>query len=279
MPGRAPVDALEVVLPLALLTGIALEEIARSLQAYGAWLGEGLYILVVLILWAHAYLVLARYAQFGNPADLALALLVVVLQVMLAVIFALAMQVDAALRGLVVGTGIVLLGLTLSAGWGVAHVRPADPRELLVHQPTAVEVRDLVQTLRDLSWRETGMPTRLPFTLEATPDSVLAWYLRDFSEARRTERLESLDVGEIGSVLVTSRRDLSLAHVPDDVEFVGQDFALRRSWDAAEVRCVWQWPLRCNAAVGWLLLRRTPSLPVADEWAALWLRQDTAVGE
>jgi len=279
MPGRAPVDALEVVLPLALLTGIALEEIARSLQAYGAWLGEGLYILVVLILWAHAYLVLARYAQFGNPADLALALLVVVLQVMLAVIFALAMQVDAALRGLVVGTGIVLLGLTLSAGWGVAHVRPADPRELLVHQPTAVEVRDLVQTLRDLSWRETGMPTRLPFTLEATPDSVLAWYLRDFSEARRTERLESLDVGEIGPVLVTSRRDLSLAHVPDDVEFVGQDFALRRSWDAAEVRCVWQWPLRCNAAVGWLLLRRTPSLPVADEWAALWLRQDTAVGE
>jgi len=123
------------------------------------------------------------------------------------------------------------------------------------------------------------MPTRLPFTLEATPDSVLAWYLRDFSEARRTERLESLDVGEIGPVLVTSRRDLSLAHVPDDVEFVGQDFALRRSWDAAEVRCGWQWPLRCNAAVGWLLLRRTPSLPVADEWAALWLRQDTAVGE
>nr|HID14393.1 hypothetical protein [Anaerolineae bacterium] len=271
MPGRAPLDMLWVVLPLVVLTGIAVERLVRGLQAGGAWLSEGLYVPVVLSLWAHFYLVLARYAEFGNPVDLTLALLVVALQVLLAIVFALAMHLHAALRGVVVGTGIVLLAVTLSVGWGLAHVRPADPRELLVRQPTAIEVRDLVRTLRDLSWRETGMPTTLPFTLEAIPDPVLAWYLRDFSAARR---VESLGTEEIGPVLVTSRRELTLPDVPDDAGFVGQDFALRRSWNPVEVGCVWQWPPRCEATVGWLLLRRTPSLPVADGWAVLWLRRD-----
>jgi hypothetical protein len=171
-----------------------------------------------------------------------------------------------------VGTGIALLAVVLSAGWGGAYVRPADPRELLVRQPTAVEVRDLVRTLRDLSWRETGMPTTLSLTLEAAPDSVLAWYLRDWSAARRVEDLGA--VGEMDRVLVTARRDLGAVTLPDDVEYVGQDFALRRSWDPLQVACVWAWPPRCNATVAWLLFRDTPAPAATEQWAVLWLRQD-----
>ncbi|MFQ6101721.1 MAG: hypothetical protein ACE5OS_10885 [Anaerolineae bacterium] len=269
MPGRVVLDTLWVILPLAMLTGIAMEWLVQSLRRWGAWLGEGLYVPVVLILWVHTYLVLARYAERGIPTDLVMVLLVAILQVLLATIFALAMRFDAALRGVVVGTGILLLALTLSAGWRVAYVRPADPREPLVREPTAVEVRDLVRTLRDLSWHETGIPTVLPFTFEAAPDSVLAWYLRDFSAARRVESVEEAE--ETDRVLVTSRRDLELT---GDVAFAGQDFALRRSWNLAEIGCTWEWPPHCNAAVKWLLLRRAPSLPVADQWAVLWLRQD-----
>lgn len=271
MPGRTPLDTLWVLLPLAMLAGIAIEWLVQSLRERGAWLGEGLYVPVVLVLWVHSYLILAHYARFGAPTDLVIVLLVVALQILLAAILTLALRVDTVLRAFVVGTGIVLLAITLSTGWGVAYVRPADPRELLVREPTAVGVGDLVQTLRDLSWRETGMPTTLPFTLESAPDPVLAWYLRDFSAARR---VESPDITQVGRVLVTLRRDLTLLDVPDDVEFVGQDFALRRSWNPAEVGCAWGWPPRCSAAVGWLLLRRTPSLPVVEQWAVLWLRQD-----
>jgi hypothetical protein len=151
-----------------------------------------------------------------------------------------------------------------------------------VNEPTAVEVRDLVETLRDLSWRETGLPTTLPFTFEAAPDSVLAWYLRDFSAARRVEDLEGEGVspeGEVGSVLVTAWGDLggpTLRGGPEGVDFVGQDFALGRSWSPLEIGCTWQWPPQCSAGVKWLLFRSTPVAPVVDQRAALWLRPDVA---
>lgn len=271
MPGRAPLDVLWVVLPLAMLAGIAAKELLRSLGKSGGWLNEGLYALVVLLLWAHFYLMLARYTTSGVPADLALALLSLLLQVLLGTSFALTIDIGAAWHGAAAGTCVALLAFTFSTGWGAAHARPADPRELLVEQPTADGVRDLVQTLRDLSWRETGIPTTLPFTFEAALDSALAWYLRDFSAARRVESMGGLDMEESGSVLVTSGRELALPNA----EYVGQDFPLRRSGNQHEIRCTWEWPPRCDAVVGWLLFRKTPSPPTTEQWATLWLHHLT----
>ncbi len=281
MRGRMAGDTLGLLLPLTLLAGVATEALARDLRKRGAWLSEGLYVPVVVVLWVYFYLMLGRSAVLGDPAALGLALLTVGLQVTLGLIFALAMNVETAWRAVGVGTGLALLAITVSVGWQVATVRPADPRELLVRQPTAVEVRDLVQTLRDVSWDETGVPTRLPFTLEAAPDSVLAWYLRDFSAARRVDSLGA--AGELSAVLVTARRDLSdvgdltLTGGADDRDYVGQDFALGRRWSLGDAACTWEWPPRCNAAVKWLLFRSTEVPPVVDRWAVLWLRQDEFV--
>jgi hypothetical protein len=279
MRGRMAGDTLVLLLPLAMLGGVMVEWLAHDLRERGAWLSEGLYVPVVMVLWVYFYLMLARSAVLGDPAAIGLALLTVGLQVALGMIFALAMNVDTAWRAVGVGTGVALLAITISAGWRAAIVRPADPREPLVRQPTAVEVRDLVQTLRDLSWHETGISTRLPFTLEAAPDSVLAWYLRDFSAARRVDNLGA--AGELPTVFVTARRDLSdltLTRGADDRDYVGQDFTLGRSWDLAGVACTWAWPPRCNAAVKWLLFRSTDAPPVVDRWAVLWLRQDEVGG-
>jgi hypothetical protein len=72
-------------------------------------------------------------------------------------------------------------------------------------------------------------------------------------------------------LVVTTRRDLASA---GGMEFVGQDFALRRRWNPVEVGCTWRWPPECSAAVEWLLFRRTPVPPAVDEWAVLWVKGD-----
>jgi uncharacterized protein (TIGR03663 family) len=279
MPGRTVLDAVWALLPLAMLTGNAIDSLVRGLREHGAWLSEGLYAPVVVLLWIHLVLMLGRYAVSGNAADLALVLLTAALQVLLAMIFALAMSVDGALRALGVGTGIALLAVTLSAGWGASYVRPSDPRELLSGNPTDPGVRDLVRTLRERSWRETGIPQALPFTYEASADSLLAWYLRDFSAAQRADRL---DLVKEEDTLVTTRRDLSgLSASAEETQgmgaaFVGQDFVLRRRWSPIEVGCAWEWPPQCGATVQWLLFRDTPSVPEVDQWAVLWLHQESA---
>jgi hypothetical protein len=278
MPGRLPSDVSWGLLPLAMLAGVATESLVQNLRERGTWLSEGLYVPVVVILWIHLVLMLGRYAASGRPEDMALALLTAALQVLLAMIFALAMKTESAFRALGVGTGIVLLAITFAAGWRGATVLPADPREIVMGDPTAAEVRDLVQTLRSLSWRETGLPTTMAFTYEAAPDSVLAWYLSDFSAARRVEELR-VEEGE-GLPLVTERHDLSEGALGSGalgsaVQYVGQDFVLQRDWDPGEIACVWEWPPRCNAAVKWWMFRSTSTFPVADQWAVLWLPEGT----
>lgn len=267
MPNRMPLDTLGIVLPLALLAGYAVEMLARDVQAQRLWAGEWLYAVVVLALWVHLYLRLARYALYGEAADLFLALLTLALQVFLAAIFVMAVQTASVLRDVVIGTGIALLAVTLSAGWGLAYVRPADPRELLTYRPTAETVRDLVRTLRDLSWRRTGMPETLGFTLVADPDSVAAWYLRDFSAVRQVGEAGELGTDAPGPVVVASRPGWS----PSGSRYAGQEFVLRRSWDTRTVGCVRGWPPQCAGLFRWLFFRRTLGTPVVEEALVLWV--------
>jgi hypothetical protein len=282
MPGREPLDLLWLVLPLAMLVGGAVEGLATHLgsrprtharRSYGP-IGI-VYALVVLVLWGYSYLLLARYAVRGEAAHLTLALMILIMQLILMLSFSWTIDVVEALQSFAAGTGIALLALTFSAGWGVAHVRPSDPREALARQPTAAGVRDLAQTLRDLSWQETGLPTMLSFTYKCTPsaeptsDAVLAWYLRDFDAARCVEHL---DESVTDDIIVSPAQSLMLG---GDIAYVGQDFALRRSWSPRELDCTLR-PLHCNAPVRWFLFRDVP-LPAADRWVTLWLQEDAQV--
>lgn len=267
MPGRAPLDTLGIILPLALLAGYAIASFARSMQAE-AWVGEWLYALGVLVLWVHLYLRLARHALYGQPGDLFLALLTLTLQVFLGLVFVLVMQGASVLRGAVLGTGVVLLLATISAGWKLAYVRPSDPRELLVREPTADTVRDLVHTLQDLSWRKTGMPQTLPFTLVAPDEPVAAWYLREFSAMRRVDDLQSLHEGETGQIIVALWPDWS----PAGSDYAGQSFPMQRRWDVREAWCVWEKPPQCRALLAWLLFRHASGVEDSGRRLVLWMR-------
>lgn len=265
MPGRLPLDTLGIVLSLALLTGYAVQVLVQSMHSQKVWVGEWLYALVALILGVHFYLRLARYTLYEIEADLFLALLTLILLLFLAAVFVMAAQTTVVLRGFVIGAGVLFLLATLSAGWRLAYVRPSDPRELLTYEPAADTVRDLVGTLRDLSWRKTGMPETLALTLIAPSEPVAAWYLRDFGNLRLLETPDNVQAGQLGPFVVASRTDWT----PSDGNYAGQEFVLRYSWDAREVRCVWEGSLQCARFFRWLLFRRGTLR--ADHSLVLWV--------
>jgi len=294
VPPQTPVGAVWIILPLALLGGVGVEALAQSRRVIKGWQAKWVYAFITGVLWVYLYLRFSRYGLKGEPLDLVVGIMALFFPLLLlalaALVFALIsgddrvvtgeiiMGARSALQGATVSSAVVLLAITFSMGWGIACVRPADPRELLVYEPTAIEVRDLVQVLRDLSWRETGLPTTMEFTYEAAPDSVLAWYLHDFSAARRVDDLRELGPGERGVAVVTLDREWS----PDSLEgakMMGQDFVLSRSWSLDRMRCALEWP-PCNVAVEWLI-RRDPTptdqtgqwaalVPEATQWAVIW---------
>jgi uncharacterized protein (TIGR03663 family) len=270
MPGRSPTDLLWLVLPLALLAGRAVEEVMGD-----RWVGTSalhlIYGTIILVLWAYFYLMLAHYAAFGDRTDLVLALIAVVLQAVLGVSFGLVLGGERTVRMALGATGVALLTMTVSAGWGAAYRRPTDPREALTSRATAVNVRDLIDTLRALSWEETGMPHTLRFTFEADEDSVLAWYLRDFDMGRRVDELEDADLEDLGHVVVTQGHDAALLTSGDEMTYAGQDFPLWREWSPREIGCRF-WQQGCNRAIDWLLFREGVPLPEPGEWVTLWRR-------
>jgi len=267
MPGRTPTDVTWVIVPLALLSGIGAAAVIRDRWSSGRAL-RAVYAALVIVVWCHGYLMVARYAAYGDRTDLALGLMAIVVQGLLGLSFGLILGAGRTLKTTAAGTAIVLLAVTLAAGWGVAYRRPSDPREPLTQQPTAVNVRDLVQTLEDLSWRETGAATTLYFSYEAPADSVLAWYLRNFEQAQRVDHVDGLASGSEGGIAVTMGRDEpSLGS--DERPCAGQDFSLRRQWTPRTFGCRF-WELGCNSAVEWFLYRGGVPLPEADRWATLW---------
>jgi uncharacterized protein (TIGR03663 family) len=268
MPGRTPTDLIWAVLPLAMLFGLAVRAIAQ-----GHWFARArmraTYGVLVLVLWVQAYLMLARYAAYGDRTDLAIVAVVVGLQALLGLSFGFVLGLGGTLRTAGAATGTVLVALMVSAAWGVAYGRPNDPREALVHRPTAVNVRDLVSTLRALSWEQTGMPSTLEFVYEAPSDSILAWYFRDFEMARRVERLGELDLEEMGPTVVTMRERAVVDPDLLTTGYLGQDFSLRRRWTPSSMTCRF-WKRGCSVAFDWFLFRDGPALPEADWRATLW---------
>jgi hypothetical protein len=191
----------------------------------------------------------------------------------------------AVFHGALAGTLVALILLAVSTGWGVSHVRPTDPTELLVSEPTSPQVRILLQTLHDISWRETGTSYSLRFLYAAPSDSVVTWYLRPFPLATRVDDLSAVEEGSLTPILVTVRTEANteaetLEWGGDDV-FVGQGFVLHYRRSAQRPTCYWErdpetdkvtWPPDCTLLARWLFLRQSSQETQATEWAEVWLR-------
>jgi 4-amino-4-deoxy-L-arabinose transferase-like glycosyltransferase len=294
-PGHGPGDVLLVLLPLACLGGLALETLlVTTWRSWGqnrgqpAWLNTALYTLANTLLWAHLALNLANYVhrpgQYAGldllfvraslPSFVAMALVSAVMLLGLAATSSAVQGLGATLRDLGLSTTLVLVLFTLSTAWNVSQNRPADPRELLVLEPTAGEVRLLVDSLVHFSNQQRGKPHAIDLGV-LSDDPALAWTLRDFRQVRFAD-----GPGEAPapSAIIT----LATMGVPDwgQEGYVGQSFPLRRRWRGEGLACrrPAQDQTDCSALVRWFIFRRSPTVP-AEERVVLWLRRDLVWAE
>jgi hypothetical protein len=269
--GRTPEDVLLVVIPLALLSGYAMEAWMDSLRALRFGVEEAALILIILPVMAYLALGLAAYANnptaipaaaaalnLGPTAQLIQVVLAAIFIVMLAAFFAALSSVEMAVRGAASAIMIALALMTWNVGWNAAQNHPGDPREIIAGpQATSLAVRDLAGDLARLSADKTSDVTTLPLVVQSPPDGVLAWYLRDL---RNASFVSAIDTSSGPVALVTT------ASNPPALSgsYAGQRYALQREW-----RLEGKSP---EDVLKWLVLRRA-ELPTPTQQAVLWVRQ------
>jgi uncharacterized protein (TIGR03663 family) len=288
-PGRGPTDVLLILLPLACLGGTVLESLIEGLRHRGHWLNEGMYLGITLPLWGYLLINLATYSRRSDqysqirlalinisfPTFLSIAVVAAVLLLLLAAAMASMQGPRPALRGFGVSAIIALLLFSIATAWGVSQNRPADPRELLVLEPTAPEVRLLRESLSRVSSEHKGDAHAIDLTI-LTDDPVVHWALRDFRQALVAEPSETPAL----TSAVVAPQTLGTPSLGSD--YVGQSFPLRRRWEINGLFCHWNLvqldfdqvtQLDCSALAEWILFRHTAQPPM-EEHVVLWLRQD-----
>ncbi len=289
--GHGPGDVLLALVPLACLGGVALEGLAHALRREGRWRDEGLILLISLPLWAVLWANLTRYVaapyqlvetsalfQVDFPTRLGRVILMAFLLLLVLGVFGLLQGSASALRGAGLSLVIVLTLSTWAAAWGASHARPADPRELLLVEPTSPQVRLMRASLERLSNDHYQAAHAIDLTVQAPADeaALLAWYLRDFPTLF-VDRLGP----EVSSPAVVGPQPPPTPNLGPD--YIGQTFVLRRSWRPLELGCKTT-PvstlrgeqvgiLDCSGLFRWLLYRQSPPQP-EEQAVVLWVRED-----
>ena len=269
--GHTSGDVLLVVMPLALLGGLALETIADSLRGLRFSVEEGALLFILFPAIAFLVLGLASYANNPNAVPAAAVLnlgpmtqliqvaLGAMFIVMLVAFFAALSSLEVAVRGATLAILAVLALATWGAGWNAAQNHPGDPREIIAGpQTTSPAVRDLARDIAKLSADKTTDVTTLALVVQSPPDGVLAWYLRDL---RNKRFVSSVDASSAPTALVTTGTEPpALAG-----SYAGERFALQREW-----RIEGKSP---QDILKWLVFRQA-DLPTPTQQAVLWVRQE-----
>lgn len=265
--GGTPGEVLLIVYPLALLAGPLIADVLEGLwqtpQPLAAWTLAGALVLIAAI----SAIYLGLYAnEVGIDVEQASPrlLFALLLPLMGLALVALTVTWERSLWRSAVAVLIGLLTLyTLGTGWGLAQLRPNDPREPWVQQPTSDQVRMLIRVLEEASRQRVGIANELPVTVQQTSDDVLAWYLRDFIHVTFTDQLGA-QVTTPAVITLESEQAPALGGA-----YTGTDFVLR-------TRLV---PERPNETdwIRWLAIR-SGMLAQPDVRVVLWIQAPTSGG-
>lgn len=183
-------NALALTLPGYLLIGLLAGYLVTSREPDADSRVTLLVAAGLMLLGAVLLVSVARFTRLGLWSSDQAALLGLATLALLAagvvVVLALSYDQTSARLGAFIGLGVWLV----YAQWGLAYqlAQPGanDPRELWVETATDGDVRPMMQLIGDVSRQVTNSATGLEVT-SLVNSPVLAWYLRDFGEARFAE--------------------------------------------------------------------------------------------
>jgi len=295
LPGRTPLALAMVGLPLLFFAAEGLAQLWRSAQFGVAWRENGFLVMVLAILFLSAIFWFAGFSNNSTFDDSIAGTLALIFILMILLIFAYALWIDARQAWLVAASGIgtVLLLWTLSSMWALNHhFEPKSP-DGFFQSHTDSDIRNLVDAVTMLSAQRHGDAGELALQVQmaGTPDPVLGWYLRPMRNlmwvlAPEVNRANS---GDNPPVVITLSGESDTAGL--NTTYLGSSYTVRESWlptmligaEAAVVsnpdaNVLSRWNERLNAIWSarirnlwrWIVYHESTSTPQSDG-VVLWV--------
>ncbi len=272
--GAGPDYALWLVVPLAAFAGRAiarlLEPVGNAYWVVPSWAVSvlALGILAMLLVSSTNFIWVARallntspgITPAVQPLRLVLAGMSLLLMIIVFFLGGSLWGTRAAWSGFALGLLLFLGIYSVGSAWQLAVENIDNPRELWHVQPVNRSLHLLRDTLQEASLRETGGAVNVSVVAQIPDDGAVAWQLRDFTGL---EYVSAVDRRESGPVIIAP-----MSFQPEGLgaRYVGQDFALTRSWQLDR--------LRWADVPAWILFREAASSPHIAERVVVWVRDD-----
>jgi hypothetical protein len=268
-PGRQVLDLALVLTPLALLSGLLVDGVARDLEQQGTWRAEGLFWIIAAAVLGFAAINASRTATgvvssslfLGIPMSLATSLSIgtLLMAVVVCGVFVLLIGWRATLRAGVVTLFVALAAISFSSTWNLTQVRAANPRELLWGPAaTSPDVRAVRELIGAASKQRTGFLDEVQVAVTLPQDDpVLRWYLRDLKKAQY-----NAVVSDLTPVIVAPMGSTFPPFVADSYQ--GQQFVTQTLWEPSQ--------LMDNDSLRWWLYRESDTAPLPVQTYVVWVK-------
>ncbi len=258
IPGREVTDAAWVLMPVWVLAAVGLSYYWRSGWHKIVVLGQAITQFVVLVL---GWLIIAGSIHLVSQDEMLRSVLLIGLlgfSVLTFIFIGLGWSWLSARQGLVLGIGSVLLLYGLATVFNLSQIIPANPTEFWLPQRRTGQADLLIETLNDISLRETGIVNGINGIM-IVDSPALRWALRDFNDIIFSHKAEIIESTNPAIILASSLDDGKLLSVP----YRGQDF-------------IWQLNAKTTKSIptSWDLWLKTREAQLVKESIILWVRDD-----
>lgn len=167
-------------------------------------------------------------------------------------------------QGIGLGAAAFLLVTSLGSGWNASVTQAQNPAEFWHMHATHSDTVLMRETLFEVADRISRAFPVMPVKVMAPQDGIVAWLLRDFSQAEYISDINDARGVEVG-ILPATIDDATWGE-----GYVGQDFTVSRAWDLSTLNVI---------DIPALWTQRRARFPrTAEDRVVLWLRLDVYQG-